>query len=456
MKTLRDWIREIREMGLEVASNRFYSMYAGVVKKEDDPQQQSRVKVEVPNTGHTEALPQFAYPSSPYAGPNYGFYFPPHLGDTVHVWFDHGDPTQPMFCGGYWRNPDNAKKPATSEIPAEFRKDTAGEATTARGVKSKGGSGLIFEDDEAKFHVEVWTGENQAVGQPATRHHRFRMDDAEEQIFISTFGGHSTTWQDKAGEVFVETKTTGGHRILMDDTGQRILIQSSAGAFIVVDDMGSRIEAQTIEGHKLLMSDTEKRILLQTLAGQKVELNDILKKVTAQTATGNMMVLDGTLLSNQMLTPSGALIQQGPVGTQVTDPGPITVVALGGPLLLTGQGMVATSAGGAPALMTATGISTGAFTGLKTDTYLGGWASTVIGLLSMTATIFDVVSSQVGLGSGARYRLVDERFFASFLAHVHTTTIPGAPTGPPFWFPASPQLGTPTVGIHTTVATKAS
>lgn len=180
-----DSLTELKEHGLEASHRRFYSKYYGKVESNQDPQQQGRVLISLGATGkinfsqstgqsitgngqqnvnNSLAVPEpyelYANPSSPFAGDNYGFYFPPQTGDRVWVWFDHGDPTIPNISGGMWSNSGagSPKTANTSTIPVEFNAvsqpititaqspvDKSNPVLTTRGIKSPGGHGFVFE-----------------------------------------------------------------------------------------------------------------------------------------------------------------------------------------------------------------------------------------------------------------------------------------------------------------------
>jgi len=413
-QTIGDWIAQIREEGLENSSNRYYSFYPACVADDNDPQQQGRSVVKVESLGFHEPQPLLSYPVSPYAGENFGFYFPPHKDSPVWVTFDHGDTHVARIHGSWWPNKNSSsdpRPPIGSHVPAEFVKSD-GSAPTARGIKVKQGHGLIFEGDVTNSHVELWTGENHIAGTLATKHHRIRLDDkpGEEGIVITSFGGHKSTWRDVVGDVYVEHQTTAGHRILMDDTGQKILVETGGG-------------------NSITLNDVDQKISINTVAGQSLELSDPLQVIEAKTATGNTLTLDGTTLTNRILTTNGQILEQGITGTTVTDPGPVSVVA-GGLLTMKGNGTTITSTGGSPAVQVASGVTNNSFTGLKKDTLLGGYTANITGVWSIvSASLVSIGSALVTLGSGAQFRLVNEQFFIAYNSHTHTSSAPGFPTG---------------------------
>jgi hypothetical protein len=418
------WVLDkINALGLEYF-NRYYSNYPGTVDINQDPQQQGRLKVSVPIVGNSRAngdklqqitLGRYAYPSSPFAGPNYGFYFPPEIGDNVWVWFDHGDLTQPHIGGSWWGNPAKGDgsgntKPATkSELPFEFNSVTninlgnnnsvvqasspansqklngvAMPDMTTRGIKSKRGHGLLFEDDEVldfqltkhgrETRLELWTGAPDPASAaietqlPAIKKHRFCMSDALATITIQSYGGHKTEYKDaKNTEVGIFTTTTGLNRLDINDTTKTITVSTAVSSSLTLSDMPPRIEAMTL-GTALYQ------------------------------ATGLFSILGAAN---------------------------VTITA-GGILQIAANGINITSAGTVPCATISGGVVNNTFTGVVTEQYNGGLVQTIAGTQAVTAAQMSLISSVLALGTQAqKYVLLDERFLTVFNAHTHSS-----PTGP--------------------------
>lgn len=95
----------LEELGLDAGpvsgSNRFYGKYRGQVANSTDPLQQGRVQVMVPEV-LGEMMSGWAVPCSPYTGPLSGFFSIPQVGASVWVEFEAGDPSRPIWTGGWW------------------------------------------------------------------------------------------------------------------------------------------------------------------------------------------------------------------------------------------------------------------------------------------------------------------------------------------------------------------
>lgn len=469
-----DQLARIREYGLEFTHRRFYSKYKGTVETNYDLQQQGRIKVSVPDLGNlnippkldltqgevqiqsvpgrsaSQTLDLYAYPSAQFAGDNYGMYFPPETGDPVWVWFEQGDPSQPHYSGSWWTNPgvNKAKTSDTSRIPAEF-KNPLSFKPTARGIKTKRGHGLSFEDDaDLGFDtgITIWTGESQvpasleAAPLPAKKRHSITMSDRDEEIHIKTFGhgptqnGHATIWDDFAASQGIRTTSIYGHTINIDDVTKSITISTKLGHKIILSDITNSITAQTVLGNKLILNDTLKTASLTTPLQQSVTLND-------------------TALSTSVTTPGTVSVTAGAAAT-VTAGGAATISAAGA-LALTGTGLTITSAGAGPSVSVASGISTNSFTGLVTENYNGALTQIVVGGWSMNAGIMNLTSvsanilaaTLLSLGSltGTKLYLVTENFIDAFNAHTHPTAALGPPSVPSTIIPKAPPYVTSSV-----------
>lgn len=463
-----DIMSKIGLVGLEYTHRRFYSKYKGTVEENLDPQAQGRVQVSVVDTGKVQitgnkitpqTLELFAYPSSPFAGDNYGFYFPPEVGDSVWVWFDMGDPTIPHISGGWWKNmgssppqsdsvnitsqtPQGQKstvKPSTtSQIPVEFNSNLNGSINTnkasetslltSRGIKTRLGHGILFEDDDEYGRdtgVTLWTGSaapeptSQAgiapKPQPAIRHHSINLSDRDERITISTFGpgpaqnGHTTIWDDLPATQGIRTTSIYGHTINVDDVAKSITIKTKLGHQIVISDTLNSITAKTVLGNTLLLSDQAQTASITTIGQQSVVLND-------------------TALTTAVTTPGIVSVTAG--GAATITAGAAATVTAAGALAITGTGVAITSAGGGPSISFASGVSENTFVGLVNENYLGALEQIVIGAWNVTAATATIISNLIALGSatGTKFYLVTDAFIDAFNLHTHPIPAPAVST----------------------------
>lgn len=84
--------------------DRFYGKYRGTVVNNTDPLQQGRIQALVPEV-LGEIPSGWAVPCVPYAGPLAGFFALPVPGASVWIEFEAGDPSRPIWTGGWWPTP---------------------------------------------------------------------------------------------------------------------------------------------------------------------------------------------------------------------------------------------------------------------------------------------------------------------------------------------------------------
>jgi hypothetical protein len=168
---LRAWIWILKELDVEKFLDiliqfgleffgKFYGFYRGVVTTNKDPDGQGRIKVIVPSIGDHE-IGDWAYPVTQYAGVDpddaskkYGSFWPPEEGDGVWVAFENGNPSIPIYLGGWY---------ARDELPLEFAADED-KSPTARGWRTKGGHRIVLDDKDGEQMITVeWSdGSNQS------------------------------------------------------------------------------------------------------------------------------------------------------------------------------------------------------------------------------------------------------------------------------------------------------
>ncbi len=106
----------IEHLVVELAAQvreRFYGKYRGVVTDVDDPEGLGRVKVRVPEVlGDLES--PWAMPCTPYPGMGEGWFAIPPVQAGVWVEFEAGDPSRPIWIGG-WFGRDDAPQDETGQ-----------------------------------------------------------------------------------------------------------------------------------------------------------------------------------------------------------------------------------------------------------------------------------------------------------------------------------------------------
>jgi len=127
--------------------NHFFGKYRGLVKDNNDSTNRGRVKVLVPAV--LNDLEVWAMPCLPYTGKNVGVYTIPEPDAGVWVEFEGGDPSYPIWTGGFW---------ADDELPKD---EKSSEATPSlRIIRSEKGLMISFNDKSETITLSDSDGSN--------------------------------------------------------------------------------------------------------------------------------------------------------------------------------------------------------------------------------------------------------------------------------------------------------
>jgi uncharacterized protein involved in type VI secretion and phage assembly len=134
--------------GSGAGTAKHFGKYRGTVTDNNDPRQQGRLKVTVPEIlGDVDS--GWALPCAPYAGDKTGGYMVPPAGAGVWVEFEAGDVSRPIWVGCWW---SNAKVP-TDEEGAIATPDV-------KILRSEEGMLLAFHDDTQTIALSDSSGAN--------------------------------------------------------------------------------------------------------------------------------------------------------------------------------------------------------------------------------------------------------------------------------------------------------
>ncbi len=120
----------------ETMRSRFYGKYRGLVTDVTDPEQMGRIQAQVPEILGELASP-WALPAVPFAGPGHGLVLIPEVGDGVWIEFEAGDPSRPIWSGGWW---------ASGDLPAPGD-------TQVRALVTTKGHKLVLDDQNSEIHL---------------------------------------------------------------------------------------------------------------------------------------------------------------------------------------------------------------------------------------------------------------------------------------------------------------
>ena len=124
-----------------------YGKFRGTIAANDDPQRVGRLQALVPAVWGNTPGP-WAMPCVPMAGLNAGVFAVPPVGAGVWVEFEGGDPTLPIWTGGYWSS--------ATEMPR----------SSLGGIHLVGPSGASISLTEAGVVIESGKGARIALAGP--------------------------------------------------------------------------------------------------------------------------------------------------------------------------------------------------------------------------------------------------------------------------------------------------
>lgn len=162
------FLEQLFQYGLE-HFRKFYGVYRGSVVTNKDPQARGRIKVSVPEAGHLKGRgpDRWVDPAWVGAGKDIGVFWPPEEDEMVWVVFAQGDPSRPhLYFGGWFARDEVPKKLGYQEGAASDEEEGKDEGTLPmrRGLRTKAGHTLVFNDEEGKESIEVyWKDESAFV-----------------------------------------------------------------------------------------------------------------------------------------------------------------------------------------------------------------------------------------------------------------------------------------------------
>ena len=132
---------------VEAMEGRFFGKYRGTIVNNEDPTSRARLKVRVPAVMGSAEI--WALPCLPLAGPGMGAYLIPEVGAGVWVEFEAGDPSYPIWSGGYWGD---------GQAPTDNEGTSA--SATVKVIRSKEGLMVTFNDKDQVITLSDKDGKN--------------------------------------------------------------------------------------------------------------------------------------------------------------------------------------------------------------------------------------------------------------------------------------------------------
>lgn len=127
--------------------SKYFGKYRGTVINNMDPTSKGRIQVSVPAV--LGELQVWAMPCLPFAGMNVGMFSVPEVGSGVWVEFEGGDPSYPVYTGGWW---------GEGEVPNTEKGTPA--VPTIKIIRSQSGLLVSFDDTTKTLSVSDEAGTN--------------------------------------------------------------------------------------------------------------------------------------------------------------------------------------------------------------------------------------------------------------------------------------------------------
>ena len=159
LKGFEKFIDDLYRFGLEYF-RRYHGPYRAKVESNKDPAGLGRIIVSCPRARLSENNSSWVYPMMHGAGASHGVFWPPEEKDYVWVFFENGDPTNPLVYMGGWY--------ADNEVHDELDPEDDG-SPKKRGFRTPGGHLVSMQDVDGEEKVLIrhkdgtiveWTSDN--------------------------------------------------------------------------------------------------------------------------------------------------------------------------------------------------------------------------------------------------------------------------------------------------------
>jgi hypothetical protein len=246
--------------------NKYYGHYRAVVADNKDPEKRGRIKVYSPDLNQkiSDTLDRWVDPAFDYAcgrteeetsaktpRPKHGTFWPPEIGDFVRVAYLNGDPSYPNIYWGGWYIEGGVPEKLGHDEGGDTKKGTA---PIKRGMVTKAGHALVFNDKEGEEAVELSWKDSSA---------KLTID---KKATVTLITGKSSVTIDKDGKsvkIIDENENT----ILLNDKGVTITTKKDVK---VTAEGGVTVKAPKVD------IDSSK-VTLTSASGQAAVLGDNLK-----------------------------------------------------------------------------------------------------------------------------------------------------------------------------------
>jgi hypothetical protein len=230
MEWLRSYLSDVTR-GLERFCGRYYGVYQGRVIDNRDPQGRGRVRATCPaiNMPKETDVPggYWMLPLSPGLGTvdgnTSGVFFPPEEGANIGIKFEFGSPDRPFYVGGY-----STTKQTSTTFDSD---DMENKGPTKRGMKTKAGHYLFFNDDPDKLEVKIVKGDGNG-----DESFQFLAFDKDGNTTITNKNGSFIYMNADDSETSIQTLDDQGNVLSLFMLGNdKITLATKSGGSISID-----------------------------------------------------------------------------------------------------------------------------------------------------------------------------------------------------------------------------
>jgi len=228
---LRDYLGDVSK-GLERFCGRYYGIYPARVIDNRDPEGRGRVRatcpaINMPEEKHVPGgfwmLPCMNGLGTTADGQMSGIFHPPEEGTNIWVQFQFGDPRCPIYMGGFV---------TTKQTADTFNSDDMADVgPTKRGIRTKAGHFIRFNDDPDKLEITIARGDGE--GEPTSQ---FISLTHEGHTLITNKNGSSLYMNGEENETTLQTLDSDGNVTAMLFLGDdKITLMTKSGGALGID-----------------------------------------------------------------------------------------------------------------------------------------------------------------------------------------------------------------------------
>jgi hypothetical protein len=241
LEWLRSYLSDVTR-GLERFCGRYYGVYQGRVIDNRDPQGRGRVRATCPaiNMPKPEDVPggYWMVPLSPGLGTvdgnTSGVFFPPEEGANIGIKFEFGSPDRPFYIGGY-----STTKQTSTTFDSD---DMENKGPTKRGMKTKAGHYLFFNDDPDKLEIKIVKGDGNGIETT-----QFLAFDQNGNTIITNKNGSSLYMNAEDNETSLQTLDDSGNVLSFLMCGDdKVSLGTKSGGVISIDGKNVTITGDNV------------------------------------------------------------------------------------------------------------------------------------------------------------------------------------------------------------------